>query len=268
MLVASIWPEQIGFGNAAFLSRKLGLRGAAWNLDGACGVTPVALQTACALVQAGEYRNVLVVISCTYSRFVDEEDTISWFLGDGAGAFVVGSLEFNQGILGTKTVNTSMLCDILSLDITHTKQSNARIRLQLHKDAKNMLSKATVGLLHTCCEGAVAAAGLTLDQIDFFLFNTTTAWFARLCTKVLGIDQERTINLYPQFANIGPTLTIANLYYAAQLNKIRENDLVLVYGFGAAGTASATVMRWGNVTLGAAPHLTNSHLVTKNSVVA
>jgi 3-oxoacyl-[acyl-carrier-protein] synthase-3 len=264
MIVASVWPEQIGFGNAAFLAQKLGLQGAAWNLDGACGVTQVALQTACALVRTGEYRNVLVVISCTYSRFVDEDDTVSWFLGDGAGAFVVGSLEYNQGILSTKTVHTSVLNDIVCLKMTEDRQGNPRIRMKLDKDAKKVFSEAAVGLLHTCCEGAVAAAGLSLEQIDFFLFNTATAWFASFATRVLGIDPERTLNLYPQYANIGPVLTVANLYHAARLGKIRENNLVLVYGFGAAGAASANVMRWSNVTLGPAP-ISEPELIGKSS---
>lgn len=253
MLVTSIWPEQIGFGDAAFLARQLGLRNAAWNLDGACGSTPVALQTACALVRAGEYRNVLVVISCTYSRFFDEDDTISWFVGDGAGAFVVGSLELNQGILATKSIHTGVLCDIFFAKLTQDDQGKPQVRMQMGKGANKVIRETAVGLLRTCCEGAVAAAGVTLEQIDFFIFNTSTAWFARFCTRVLGIDPERTINLYPKYANIGPALTVANLYHAAQLGKIRENNLVLVYGYGAAGSAAASVMRWGNVALGSIP---------------
>ncbi|MBW4597956.1 MAG: 3-oxoacyl-ACP synthase [Brasilonema angustatum HA4187-MV1] len=264
MIVASVWPEQLGFGNAAFLAQKLDLRGAAWNLDGAWGSTPVALQTACALVRAGEYRNVLVVISCTYSRFVDEDDTVSWFLGDGAGAFVVSSVESNQGILSTKTVHTSVLNDIVCLNMTEDKQGNPQIRMQLSKHAKKVFSETAAGLLRTCCEGAAAAAGVSIEQIDFFLFNTPTAWFASFATRVLSIDPECTLNLYPQYANIGPVLTVANLYHAAQLGKIRENDLVLVYGFGAAGVASANVMRWGNVALGLDPHLNESDLAVKS----
>ncbi|MDZ8236768.1 MAG: 3-oxoacyl-[acyl-carrier-protein] synthase III C-terminal domain-containing protein [Nostoc sp. ChiQUE01a] len=250
MIVASVWPEQIGFGNAAFLARKLGLQGAAWNIDGACGVTPVALQTACALVRAGEYKNVLVVASCTYSRFFDENDTLSWCIGDGAGAFVVGSLEADQGVLGTKTINTSILCDSLFSQITQDEGGNPLIRMQIDKSANKLFRETSVDLLRTCCQGAVTAAGVTLDQIDFFLFHTTSAWFASFCTRVLGIEPERTINLYPQYANVGPVITIANMYHAAQLGKIRENDLVLIYGFGAAGAASASVMRWGKVALG------------------
>ncbi|MEH2143272.1 3-oxoacyl-ACP synthase III family protein [Nostoc sp.] len=250
MIVASVWPEQIGFGNAAFLARQLGLQGAAWNIDAACGVTPVALQTASALVRSGEYKNVLVVISCTYSRFFDENDTLSWCISDGAGAFVVGSLEPKQGVLGTKTIDTSILCDTLFSKITEDERGNPLVRMQIDKSANKLFRETSVDLLRTCCQGAVAAAGVTLDQIDFFLFHTTSAWFASFCTRVLSIEPERTINLYPQYANVGPVITVANMYHAAQLDKIRENDLVLIYGFGAAGAASASVMRWGKVALG------------------
>ncbi|MGJ5629805.1 3-oxoacyl-ACP synthase III family protein [Nostoc sp. CALU 1950] len=250
MIVASVWPEQIGFGNAAFLARKLGLQGAAWNVDAACGVTPVALQTACALVRSGEYKNVLVVISCTYSRFFDENDTLSWCISDGAGAFVVGSLEPKQGVLGTKTIDTSILCDTLFSKITEDERGNLLVRMQIDKSANKLFRETSVDLLRTCCQGAVAAADVTLNQIDFFLFHTTSAWFASFCTRVLGIEAERTINLYPQYANIGPVITVANMYHAAQLGKISENNLVLIYGFGAAGAASASVMRWGKVALG------------------
>ena len=253
MIVASFLPEQIGFGNAAFVARQMGLRGSAWNLDATCASTPIALQTACALVQAGGYRNVLVVISCTYSRFFDEDDTLSWFFSDGAGAIVVGSLELNQGILGTKTVNTSVLCDQLFFKVTQNEQGNTQFRLQVAKGMNKLIGETAGGFLRTCCEGAVAAAGLTLEQIDFFIFNTPTAWFASFCTCVLGIDPKRTINVYPLYANIGPALTLANLYHAARLGKIHENDLVLVYGFGAASSASASVMRWGNVALSPLP---------------
>ncbi|MBC1224045.1 3-oxoacyl-ACP synthase [Nostoc sp. UCD121] len=252
MIVASVWPEQIGFGNAAFLASQLGLQGAAWNLDATCGSTPVALQTACALVKAGEYRNVLVVISCTYSRFFDEDDTFPWFTSDGAGAFVIGSLEPNQGILGTKTVHTAALNEVLFAQIIKDKQNNPQVRMQVGKGG-NALGETAGEFLRKCCEGAVAAAGVTIEQIDFFLFNTPTAWVASFCTRILGIDPECTLNLYPQYANLGPVLTVANLYHAAQLGKIRENDLVLIYGSGCSGAAAATVMRWGNVALGTDP---------------
>lgn len=252
LIVAATWPEQIGFGDAAFLSSQLGLQGAAWNLDGACGSSIIALQTACALVRAAEYRNVLVVISCGYSRCFDESDTASWVNGDGASAFVVSSLDDTQGILGTKAIHTSAL-DILSGELIKDEQGRSRVCMQPRRGAGKLVSGTAADFLRTCCEGALVEAGVKLEQIDFFIFPTPTAWFASFGVRVLGIAPERTLNLYPHCANVGPVTSLVNLYYAAQLGKIRENDLVLMYGFGAAGAAAANVMRWGKVGLGSNP---------------
>lgn len=251
-IVASLFPEHIGPGSAAYLARKLDLRCPAWNLESTCSSAIIALQNACALVKMQQYRNVLVVVSHIGSNSVDEEDTLSWSIGDGAGAFVVALLEPNQGILGTKIVPTVATCGAYSYELMTDTEGNPRIRTRTGENA-SMLAETAVDCVRTCCEGAVAAAGVTFEQIDFFAFNTPTAWYASVCTRALGIDPERTINLYPRYANIGPVFPIANLYHAAQAGKIRENNLILVYTNGAAATAAATVMRWGDVVLGSVP---------------
>lgn len=252
LISCSFIPEYIGYGNAAFVARELGLQNGAWNIDATCGSTLVALETACALVQSGRYRNVLVTISCTYSRLADESDTLSWFFSDGAGAFIVSPLEINQGFLGAKTINTSMLCDQIRVKIKEDKQGNPCLRIEASRSVRVLAQHATQ-MLRTCCEGAAASADVKLDDIDFFIFNTPTAWFSNFCIRVLNIDPEKTINCYPWYANIGPALSLANLYHAQQMGKIRENDLVLMYGFGAASSASASIMRWGDVALGSVP---------------
>ncbi|MCA9624889.1 MAG: hypothetical protein KC731_37955, partial [Myxococcales bacterium] len=83
-------PHHVGIGNAVYVAKALGLEGAAFNLETACAGPLTALRTATALVRAGECDHVLVTVSCSYSRFAREDDTLSWFLGDGGGAFVVG----------------------------------------------------------------------------------------------------------------------------------------------------------------------------------
>ena len=269
-IVASLFPEHIGPGSAAYLARQLDLRCPAWNLESTCSSAIIALQNACALVRSGDYRNVLVVVSHIGSNSVDEEDTISLSIGDGAGAFVVNSLQPNQGILETKIVPTAATCGAYSYELVTDAEGKPRIRTRTGENV-SMLAETAVDCVRTCCEGTVTAAGVTFDQIDFFAFNTPTAWYASVCTRALGIDPERTINLYPRYANIGPVFPIANLYHAAQAGKIRENDLVLVYTNGAAATAAAMVMGWGDVALGSVPappisvtqEQESIHLVTK-----
>ncbi len=253
MIVTSLFPERIAPGNAAFLVGEMGLRCPAWNLESTCSSALVALQTATSLVQTGAYRNVLVVISCIYSRFVDEDDTLSWFMGDGAGAFMVGALKPNQGVLASKIIHTAATCGAFFNELTTDAQGNPRMRIQNGKNASQQIRDTGVEFVRTCSEAAATAAGITLDDVKFFAFNTPTAWYANLCTQALGIDPERTINLYPQYANIGPVLPIVNMYYGAYLGKVQENDLILVYTVGSASTAAATVMRWGDVKLGTFP---------------
>lgn len=251
-IVASLFPEHIGPGSAAYLARQLKLNCPAWNLESTCSSAIIALQNACALVKTQQYRNVLVIVSHIGSNSVDEEDTLSWSIGDGVGAFVVDSLQPNQGILGIKIVPTVATCGAYSYELVTDAQGQPRIRTRTGENA-SMLAETAVDCVRACCEGAAAAAGVTFEQIDFFAFNTPTAWYASVCTRALGIDPERTINLYPRYANIGPVFPLANLYHAAQAGKIRENDLVLVYTNGAAATAAAMVMRWGDVALGSVP---------------
>ena len=265
MIVATLFPEQIVPGNAAFLAAEMGLQGAAWNIDSTCSNAVVALQTACALVRTGEYRNVLVVVCTNYSRFTDENDTLSFLSGDGAGAFVVSSLKPNQGVLGTKIINTAATCGTFFNELTTDALGNPRMFIRAGKGAGKMLSDTSVKFVQECCAGALNAAGLTLDQIDFFAFNTPTAWYANVCARALGIDPQRTINLHERYANIGPMLPLANLYHAAEMGRIHENDLVLVYTIGSVSNAGASVMRWGDVALGPAPAPPVSHCLVSCS---
>jgi 3-oxoacyl-[acyl-carrier-protein] synthase III len=252
MIVASLFPEHVGHGNAVYLAQQLGLHCPAWNLESTCSSALVALQNAHALIRIGAYRNALVVVSHIGSKTVDEEDTLSWSMGDGAGAFVVDALKPNQGILGTKIINTAATCGAYVHELVTNAQGQPCIRTRTGENVST-LAETSVDFVRTCCESAATAAGITLAEIDFFAFNTPTAWYANVCRQALGISAEQTINLYSQYANIGPVLPIANLYHAAHECKIRENSLVLVYTKGASATAAATVMRWGDVALGSVP---------------
>ncbi|MEA5472068.1 3-oxoacyl-ACP synthase III family protein [Spirulina sp. 06S082] len=252
MLVASIFPEQIVPGNASYLAGVLGLQGAAWNIESTCSSALVAHQTACALVRSGEYRNVLVVVSNTYSRLADERDSFSWFLGDGAGAFVVGELKENQGILSTKILNTSSSCGSFFCEFINDAEGRAKMMMRASKDAPRMF-RDTTKFIRKCCDDAIAAAGVTLEEIDFFIFNTPMAWYADVCTRVLGIDPERTIDMNAKYANIGAVLPVSGLYHAAYEGKIRENDLVLIYTIGSSSNAGASLVRWGDVAIGPFP---------------
>ena len=250
-IATSLFPQNLELSNAP-LTERLNLSCPSWNLESTCSSALVALQNARALIQTEEYRHVLVVVSQSASHTVDDADTLSWSMGDGAGAIIVSSLAADRGILASQIVSTAITHGAYTHQLVVDAKGQPRIQTQMGENA-SMLAETTVDFVRYCCSQAVAKAGLSLNDIDFFAFNTPTPWYASVCVRALNIDPQRTINLYPRYANIGPIFPIANLYHAARSRKLKENDLVLIYTNGAGSTAGAMVMRWGNVALGEVP---------------
>jgi 3-oxoacyl-[acyl-carrier-protein] synthase-3 len=251
MIVTSLISDTLGVGDAARLSGVLGLKGAAWNLESACSGTAVALQTANAMIKSGQYRNVLIVASCSYSREADPSDSLAWFVGDGAAAILVGEGRPGEGVLATKTIHTVETCNAFFYQLEGTDKP--RVRMRWNPELAKVIRETSITYLRTCCDAALEAAGSKVSEIDFFVFNTPTAWYARFCADALGVPFDRTIDTYPLYGNMGPVLLPTNLYRAAKEGKIRSGDLVLTYTVGSTSTASASVIRWGDVALGPDP---------------
>jgi 3-oxoacyl-[acyl-carrier-protein] synthase-3 len=199
MIVASMFPDQRGPGNAAYVAGELGLRCAAWNLEASCAGTQVSLQVASNMVRAGGYRNVLVVTSCTYSRFGDTaNDTLSFAWGDGASAFVVGEVGEGQGLLSTKAVNASATCGMFFNEVETDRQGKVREYITAGKNAGKLFRERAFA--EECSRGALAAAGVTVDDIDLFVFFSATAWQHQFTAQVLGADPARVFDLFPRYA--------------------------------------------------------------------
>jgi len=248
-LVASFRSEGIGVGNGAFLVRELGLRCPAINFETACSSSVVGLHTAASLIAAGGYRSVLVVVSCTYCRDADPSDSLSWFLGDGAGAFLVEREQGLGRVLGFATIPTESTCDAFAYHLATDAEGRPRVDMRAGKDAGPELRRTAAPFLKTCVSRALEDAKLTLSDVGFFVFNTPTAWYADFCAKELGIANESTVSTYSRYANIGPALMPANLHAAAREKKIERGDLVLAYSVGSVSTASAVVFEWGDVAV-------------------
>lgn len=250
LICCSFLPDQPGVGNAAFLARETGIQAPGWNLESTCTSALVGLQTASALVRDGQYERVLVVVSCTYSRVADEDDTLSWFMGDGAGAFLVGPEQPGRGILGVRTLSTAETCGAFYYELALTAAGQPRIRMGAGKNTSKLLRETGAAYLRESCREAAAMAGVALSDIALFAVNTPLAWYTRFCARVLEVSPERMVNAYPRYANIGPALPVVNLHHAATQGRLRPGDLVMLYTVGSVGTAGAMVMRWGDVSVG------------------
>lgn len=250
VIVASFLPNQIGVGNAPRLADAIGARCSAWNLETACSGSVVGFQVASALVRAGEHRNVLVVASCTYSRYVEERDTLSWFLGDGAGAFVVGRVDDGLGYLGGASIHSADTCGTFSYELDLDDEGRPKIAMVASPSTGRVLAETADKYVRECCGRAADRAGVRLSDIALFVFHTPVPWFAPFAARALGVDPARTTSVNHWTANIGPALMPANLHHAAATGRLRRGDLVMVQSIGSASSAAAAVMRWNEPGLG------------------
>lgn len=246
-------PHHVGIGNAVYVAKRLGLRGSAWNLETACAGPLTALQTAFGLIRAGEFETVMVTVSCSYSRFARADDTMSWFLGDGGGAFVLGRVPDGSGYVSSYTMHTADTCGTWYYALELDDEGRPARVMRAHPGTGRAMRRTAEKHMRTCCEGALAKAGLSLADIDFFVVHTPAAWFADFAADVLGLPRSRTTSIYRHFANVGPALTPINLHYAASTQRIWPGARVLVYGPGSVSSAAAMVMHWGDVALGRPP---------------
>ncbi len=253
LISTHLFPVHYGNGNAVWLAHELGLEGAAWNLETACNGVVSSFEVACGLVRAGMYKNVLITVSCTYTRDIEESDTLQWFLGSGGGAVVVGEVEQGQGYLGSKIVHTGPTRHAFVYKPKLHDNGEIALYMRAGKKAGSVLRDTSEEYLKTCCHGALEDAGVRLEDIDCFVTNTPTAWFSAFATRALGLDPEMTVNTNPFYGNIGPALTTANLHCAARTGKLKPGDLLLVYAVGSLSSAGAVVMRWGEVPMGKDP---------------
>lgn len=253
LICSSFLPDPVGIGGATFLARELGIEGAAWNLESACSSALIAFQTACSLIATGQHRHVLVATSCTYSRVTEEDDPISWGVGDAATAMVVGPVADGAGLLGSHVVHSADTCDAVAYHLEVGRDHRPRVRLRTGPQTAQLLRGTSERYVKECCHGAADKAGVELDDIDHFVFNTPLAWYARFCARVLGVASRRTLSVYPLYANAGPALLGLNLLHAAHWRQIEPGDLVLLYTVGSVSSCSAAIVRWGEVGLGSLP---------------
>jgi 3-oxoacyl-[acyl-carrier-protein] synthase III len=80
---------------------------------------------------------------------------------------------------------------------------------------------------------ALARAGLRLDEIKLFVFNTPTAWFHRYFAALLGIDSSGRSPPIRSWRTSGPVLIPASLHFAASRGRIARGDLVLLFSSAA-----------------------------------
>jgi 3-oxoacyl-[acyl-carrier-protein] synthase III len=236
VIVATSTADDISPNAAPVVAGLIGAsRAGAFDVGSACTGWLAALGIACGQIESGRARHALVIGADFLSQFLDvtDRDTATLF-ADGAGAAVLSAVEGTDRGVGPLLLRS----DPAGADFILLPRGGP-IRVQGHetfKAAVNRMSEVTLE--------AVAAAGLTLSEIDFFVYHQANSRIITAVGERLGLAPERVADYVSRFANSSTaTLPIA-LTVAEEEGRLRDGDRVLLSAFGGGFTWGATTLRW------------------------
>jgi 3-oxoacyl-[acyl-carrier-protein] synthase III len=246
IVLATATPDQTFPSTAVTVQARLGIEGgAAFDVAAVCSGFVFALTTADALIAQGLARRALVVGAETFSRIVDWEDRTTCVLfGDGAGAVVLeatdGTGATGRGVVAASLRSNGAHRDKLYVDggpSTTGTVGHLRMRGQ---EVFRFAVSATVDVV----EDVMAKAGVTADDIDWFVPHQANKRIIDMSAKKLGIAADKVVLTVERHGNTSAASIPLALAEAAGDGRIKPGDLVLMEAMGGGFTWGATLVRW------------------------
>jgi 3-oxoacyl-[acyl-carrier-protein] synthase III len=237
VLVATCRPDHITPTVAPQVVDLAGLGSAgAFDLGSACSGWLAGVRVAAGQVETGRADNVLVIGSDVMSRVTDPYDrSTAVVFADGAGAVLVSGCD-GRSRIGPVVLGT----DPGGAELIYARHDEGVVRMQ---------GAATFGAavehLGAATRDAVAAAGLTLEDIDLFAYHQANRRIITAVGDRLSLDDERVLVSVDHYANTSAATIPMVLAEAAENGRLNEGALVLLATFGAGFTYGAAVVEWG-----------------------
>jgi 3-oxoacyl-[acyl-carrier-protein] synthase III len=208
---------------------------ACYDVNAACTGFLSAVSVACGQIESGRAVNVLVIGADLMMPLTDPDDrATAAVFADGAGAVLMcGTLESRVGPIYLRSDGTR--ADLIRID-----RADLKIRMQGHETFKY-----AVDMMASSTTEAVTAAGLTLDQIDLFVYHQANARILRAVGERLGIAGDRVVDSIAKLGNTSAATIPLALAQAKSTGQLRQGARVLLGAFGAGVSWGATVIEWG-----------------------
>jgi 3-oxoacyl-[acyl-carrier-protein] synthase-3 len=252
-LVHSLVPDLLMPSNAPAIQAKCELVNAsAWSLDVSCSSFQAQLVTAAAFIRSGTFRRILLVQSQATSRVLDYTSAGSTAFGDAAAAVVVGEVPHGYGHLGHWIRTDGSLRDgVVIAPLVDGQPQRRWDKCPAHpafssfnRDLGKVTGTRGTEFCREACQGALAAAGLTLRDVSLYVGNQSLGWFVDACRRGLGLEASQAFDTFKEVGGIGAVAVPFNLERAWTAGRVKDGDIVLTYSPGSGFTRAAAVYRW------------------------
>lgn len=234
ILVATVTPDRPFPSVSCMLQERLSAtKAAAMDISAACAGFMYGLVTAKQFIEGGSYKYILVVGVEKLSKITNWEDRNTAVLfGDGAGAAIVGPVSEGRGILSFD----------LGADGTGGKH--------LYQDEYIIMNgrevfKFAVRQMGESSLKALDKAGLNKEDIDFLFPHQANIRIMESARQRLDVPEEKMSKTVHKYGNTSAASIPISIVEELESGKIKDDDVILMVGFGGGLTWGAIVMRWG-----------------------
>jgi len=247
IVLATSTPNNTFPATAVEIQQRLGMRhGYAFDMQAVCSGFVYAVTTADAYIRAGLAKRVLVIGSETFSRILDWNDRSTCVLfGDGAGALVLEAAEAagtiaDRGVLAASLRSDGSHKEKLYVDGgPSTTGTVGHLRMEGRE-----VFKHAVGMITDVIEATFSQAGITADDLDWFVPHQANKRIIDASAKKLGIAEEKVVITVDKHGNTSAASVPLALSIAAADGRIKRGDLVLLEAMGGGFTWGAVLIRW------------------------
>jgi 3-oxoacyl-[acyl-carrier-protein] synthase-3 len=223
---------------APLVAHALGATSAgAVDVGAACTAFLSGLALGASQIESGRADRVLLVGADFITRITNYADKrTAPLFADAAGAVVLGVASEDQGAIGPI---------VLGADGSHGATITAGHDERLLSMDGPEVFKHAVARMREVTIDAVARAGLTLDDIDLFVYHQANARITRALGERLELAPERVVDCIETLGNASAATLPVALATAVADGRLRPGAKVLVSAFGAGFTWGGGVIEWG-----------------------
>lgn len=240
IIVATSTPDFIFPSTACLLQAKLGVKGsAAFDVQAVCSGFVYALATADSFIKNGIARKALVVGAEVFSRILDWNDRGTCVLfGDGAGAVVLAA-GAQPGIHASVLRADGAQAGMLSVPGNVSRGCVVGSPyLQMNGQA---VFKYAVRVLDEVARETVAAAGMSLEQVDWLIPHQANVRILDATARKLGLPTEKLVVTVDHHGNTSAASIPLALDEYVRAGRIRIGQCILMEGVGGGFTWGATL---------------------------
>jgi 3-oxoacyl-[acyl-carrier-protein] synthase III len=234
ILVATVTPDQPFPSVACLLQDRLGAKkAAAMDISAACAGFMYGMITGKQFIDNGVYKNVLVVGVEKLSRITDWDDRNTAVLfGDAAGAAVLGPVPDGKGILAFE-----LGADGSGAKHLYQEENIVMNGREVFKFAVRQMGESSINVIEK--------AGLKKEDVDFLIPHQANIRIMEAARQRLELPVEKMSKTVNKYGNTSAASIPVSLVEDLQDGRVKEDDVVVMVGFGGGLTWGAIVMRWG-----------------------